>query len=29
MIDICPTYFGRKNKMGSPVAMMENIREDQ
>lgn len=26
-IAICPTYFGRKNKMGSPVAMMENIRD--
>ena len=21
--DICPTYFGRKNKLGSPVKMME------
>lgn len=26
-VAICPTYFGRKNKMGSPVAMMENIRD--
>ncbi|WP_213974924.1 2-oxoacid:ferredoxin oxidoreductase subunit beta [Tepidanaerobacter acetatoxydans] len=26
-VDICPTYFGRRNKMGSPVVMMEKIRE--
>ncbi|GLI19174.1 2-oxoglutarate ferredoxin oxidoreductase subunit beta [Tepidanaerobacter syntrophicus] len=26
-VAICPTYFGRKNKMGSPVAIMENIRD--
>ncbi|WP_286680652.1 2-oxoacid:ferredoxin oxidoreductase subunit beta [Tepidanaerobacter sp. EBM-49] len=26
-VAICPTYFGRKNKMGSPAAMMENIRD--
>jgi 2-oxoglutarate ferredoxin oxidoreductase subunit beta len=25
--DICPTYFGRKNKMPTPVAMMEKIRD--
>jgi 2-oxoglutarate ferredoxin oxidoreductase subunit beta len=27
VVDICPTYFGRRNKMGSPVAMMEKVRE--
>jgi len=27
VIDICPTYFGRKNKAASPVAMMEKIRD--
>jgi len=27
VVDICPTYFGRKNKMASPVTMMEKIRE--
>ena len=27
VVDICPTYFGRRNKMGSPVIMMEKIRE--
>lgn len=26
-VSICPTYFGRKNKMGSPVKMMEFIRD--
>lgn len=25
--DICPTYFGRKNKVPTPVAMMEKIRD--
>ncbi len=25
--DICPTYFGRKNKLGSPVKMMEVLRD--
>ena len=27
VVDICPTYFGRRNKMGTAVAMMETIRE--
>lgn len=27
VVDICPTYFGRRNKMASPVVMMEKIRE--
>lgn len=26
-VSICPTYFGRKNKMASPVKMMEFIRD--
>ncbi|AEE91448.1 2-oxoglutarate synthase subunit KorB [Tepidanaerobacter acetatoxydans Re1] len=26
-VDICPTYFGRRNKMGSPVVMMEKIHD--
>lgn len=26
-VSICPTYFGRKNKMGSPIKMMEFIRD--
>ncbi|MGB9840752.1 2-oxoacid:ferredoxin oxidoreductase subunit beta [Thermovenabulum sp.] len=25
---ICPTYFGRKNKLGSPVKMMEILRDN-
>jgi len=25
--DICPTYFGRRNKIGSPVRMMEELKE--
>lgn len=24
--DLCPTYFGRRNKMGSPVKMMEYLK---
>ncbi len=27
-LSICPTYFGRKNKMGSPVKMLEGIRDN-
>jgi len=27
VVDICPTYFGRRNKMGTAVAMMEKIRD--
>jgi len=27
VITQCPTYFGRKNKLGSPVAMMKWIRD--
>ncbi|ADL07961.1 2-oxoacid:ferredoxin oxidoreductase subunit beta [Thermosediminibacter oceani] len=27
-VSICPTYFGRKNKMGSPVKMMEMLRDN-
>ncbi len=27
VVDICPTYFGRRNKMASPVDMMKKIRE--
>jgi len=26
-VDVCPTYFGRKNKLGSAVKMMELIRD--
>ena len=26
--DICPTYFGRKNQLGTPVKMMEFIKEN-
>lgn len=26
--DVCPTYFGRKNKLGSAVKMMELIRDN-
>lgn len=26
--DICPTYFGRKNRLGTPVNMMEYIRDN-
>jgi 2-oxoglutarate ferredoxin oxidoreductase subunit beta len=26
-VDVCPTYFGRKNNMASPVKMMEFIRD--
>lgn len=26
-VSICPTYYGRKNKMGSPVKMMEFLRD--
>jgi len=25
---ICPTYFGRKNKLGSPVKMMEMLKDN-
>ncbi|MCF6097414.1 2-oxoacid:ferredoxin oxidoreductase subunit beta [Thermovorax subterraneus] len=27
-ISTCPTYFGRKNKLGSPVKMMEMLRDN-
>ncbi|TYP54326.1 2-oxoacid:ferredoxin oxidoreductase subunit beta [Thermosediminibacter litoriperuensis] len=27
-LSICPTYFGRKNKLGSPVKMMEMLRDN-
>ncbi|WP_422448729.1 2-oxoacid:ferredoxin oxidoreductase subunit beta [Thermoanaerobacterium sp. DL9XJH110] len=26
-VSICPTYFGRKNKLGNPVKMMEFIKD--
>ncbi|MGI6485238.1 MAG: 2-oxoacid:ferredoxin oxidoreductase subunit beta [Thermoanaerobacterales bacterium] len=28
VMSICPTYFGRKNKLGTPVKMMEMLRDN-